>query len=311
MANSNTPYTREGDINAWNDLIRKINLQAEECDLEPLEEVDENHILAKSDIRDAQDKLVEACIDNEFRPIPDRWLVQTIQELEDIAASEPCCCEEQEIVFPVLFSFLILGIQGVIPGGEVIQGAMFDWAGWIMQEREPLVITQVDCGEDPDTGEPIEPVETRTGGRGWVGTEFRIWEMFLSHPNDPDPSHITEPIITGNIIDGYIQPGEGTPKFLNKCGEPENSGTPLGENDPNWTFRYRVQTIDGPGPLRIQIFSLNTDFRSPTLFGWDLLRQRGFAPIATGTPPFTIETFPDIFSSQAFLRVKCVSGGEG
>ena len=39
MANSNTPYTREGDINAWNDLIRKINLQAAECNLVPLEEV--------------------------------------------------------------------------------------------------------------------------------------------------------------------------------------------------------------------------------------------------------------------------------
>ena len=32
MADSNTPYKRDGENNAWNKLIRDINEKAAECD---------------------------------------------------------------------------------------------------------------------------------------------------------------------------------------------------------------------------------------------------------------------------------------
>lgn len=300
MANSNTPYTREGDINAWNDLIRKINLQAAECNLVPLEEVDENHILAKSDIRDAQNKLVEACIDNEFTPIPDRWLVQTIQELEDIAASDPCCCEEDDIIFPNLFNFFLAGFNGDrdIPNQS---GALtFDWAGWMMQEREPLVITPVDCGEDDP------PVETRTDGRGWVGTEFRLWEMFMFDELDPNPAHTDFPIATGNVVDGYVQPGEGSPIFLRECGEPDQGIPTLGENDPGWTFLYGVEITDFEVVgFEYRLFSLNNAFNLPKLLP-SFFFNHGLLPIGIPTAPMVVDVFfPQPSTVTAFLRVKC------
>ena len=92
MATSGSPYKRTAD---WNEqIIQKINELAEECEIDPLEEVDECHKLGKSDIQQAQDKLKEICDENTFGPIPDKWKVSTIQELEDAIAAGECCEED-------------------------------------------------------------------------------------------------------------------------------------------------------------------------------------------------------------------------
>jgi len=103
MAESTTPYDRDGESNAWNKLIRDINELAAECDLDPLEEVEECHRWSKEDITKAQDKLKEICDDNTFSEVKDTWKVDIVQELEDAIEAGSCCescpnCGFQEYV---------------------------------------------------------------------------------------------------------------------------------------------------------------------------------------------------------------------
>ena len=100
MADPNKPYTKEGDDNAWNKLIEDVNEKAAECDLDLLDLVEECHRLKKSDVREMQDLLKEICDDNEFTEVKDKWSREILQELEDAAAADACCCEETDKVFP-------------------------------------------------------------------------------------------------------------------------------------------------------------------------------------------------------------------
>lgn len=301
MADPNVPYKRDGDENAWNKLIQDINEKAEECDLDPLEEVEECHRLSKTDIEEAQELLKQICEDNEFTDIKDLWSKEIIEELEDAAAADACCCEETDIMFPNLDTFetkggfkLFFVVESGLGNGQV-GWQTYDWAGWIMQERDPLVITPVDCGDDPAK-------EEREGGRGWVGKEFRYWELFLYDAEDSDSSHFTEPLTTGEVTDGYIQfEGEGDPIFLTTCGEPDDDGTVgLGENDPAWNFDYEV-TRTGPGQWVIN--SKNSGFSSgphtPTFF-----KTHGLLPLGVTSAPASIEVF-EVSTITGFLRLKC------
>ena len=295
MATSNTPYLRDGTTNAWNKLVRDINEKALDCpDLTPLEEVEECHRFAKSDIRAAQDLLKEICPDNEFSDIENLWLTRIIQELEDAVAGETCCCEQIDKVFPDLFlNYRIFFSFGSAPNDGQTGWETYDWAGWITQTTEPLVVTEIDCGEDP-------PVEDRQGGRGWVGKEFDTWELFLFYPDDPNPSHSTTPLITGDVIDGYIQIPEGNPKFLNACGEPENSGTPLGENDSAWNFPFEVQFVGG----QWLITSLNSSFSFGPVPSSFFRNKHGFLGTGINSDPIVIESYETSFV-EGFLRLKC------
>lgn len=92
-------YRREGDdpSEAWNELIRKINEAGEDCpDFEPLDTVDANHKLSKSDIQGAQDALMEICDENEFDDPPRLWKTETIQALIDAIEEGACCCEDED-----------------------------------------------------------------------------------------------------------------------------------------------------------------------------------------------------------------------
>ena len=106
MANSDTPYRRLGvGANSWEDLLDQVNEELqnppEDTDCEPIEPIevpDENHIWAKSDIREVHDKLNEMptdCFD--FDDIPDLWKVSIIDNIEEQLSNSWCDCEEDEI----------------------------------------------------------------------------------------------------------------------------------------------------------------------------------------------------------------------
>lgn len=93
-------YHREGDdpAKAWNELIRKINEAGEDCpDFEPLDEVEANHIIKKSDIEGAQEALTELCDENEFDAIPRLLKKATIDDLIAAIEEGACCCEDTEV----------------------------------------------------------------------------------------------------------------------------------------------------------------------------------------------------------------------
>ncbi len=92
------PFSREN----WNTLIRDINEDLENppsgCpSIEPLEEVDENHIWTKKDIEDVRDKLTEMCPTNEFNEELEIWKTAIIDEIEE-KIGVWCGCEPDEII---------------------------------------------------------------------------------------------------------------------------------------------------------------------------------------------------------------------
>lgn len=301
MARTDIPYKREGDENAWNKLIRDINEKVEACPgVDPLPEVGPMHRWAKSDIRAAQEKLTEVCIDNVFSDIEDLWLQRIVQELEDAAAADVCCCEEQDLVFPSLIplepaGFRLLDVPESGLGNEQLGWLVFDWAGWIMQTVDALVVTPIDCGEDPAT-------EDREGGRGFVGKEYNAWELYIFSTGSPNADHFNIPLITGSVVDGYIQIGEGDPKFLNDCGEPEDDGTvPLGTNDSAWNFPYEIAEIVTDTYL---ISSKNNAFTSGP-HDVSFFKIHGQLPIGVPSGPVSIENYEG-GPPAGFLRVTCV-----
>jgi hypothetical protein len=98
------PYTREN----WNeDILQEINNLCENpdegCDpLPPLEKVEEKHIWKKTDVREAQDKLIEICPENTFDDLKERQLwsdPELIQPLEEAIERGWCGCEEDETIY--------------------------------------------------------------------------------------------------------------------------------------------------------------------------------------------------------------------
>ena len=88
-----TPFTREN----WNDIIQKVNALAESPDpgcpgLDPLPEVDPDHIWTKDDIQVVRDKLLEICPDNEFTAEKEMWKQDIVDEINDAIALGWCNC---------------------------------------------------------------------------------------------------------------------------------------------------------------------------------------------------------------------------
>ena len=86
----------------WNDLIRNVNDTLENppgdsgCDpVDPLDEVEPNHIWAKSDIREVQDAIKQTCDTITFDEIPDRWEQSIIDDINDSLDDAWCDCEEE------------------------------------------------------------------------------------------------------------------------------------------------------------------------------------------------------------------------
>lgn len=87
--------------NDWNDIIQRVNdliNSNEACkDVEPLEEVEENHIWTKQDITEVRDKLQEICEDTEFTEDLIYWKQPIIDEINDAIDAGWCdCCEPCE-----------------------------------------------------------------------------------------------------------------------------------------------------------------------------------------------------------------------
>lgn len=303
-----TVYKHEGTdpAESWNELIRRVNALAAECDLTPLDLVDFLHRWSKDDITEVQDKLLEICDENTFNPPPDLWSRSAIAELIAAVENGPCCeqCEEtilDQTHFPGLGLFSDDNANGYLvfrTSGVQASYSTYDWAGWVMQTIEPLSITQESCpvelGEDPKF------VERREGGRGWVGEQFHSWEVYLH--NDYSPS--TNPIASGLVQDGYLVIGEGTWRPEQQCeDESPGSGTPLGENDPAWGFRYIAEGVSPPGIWRVYSENDGRSIVLPT----SAFRVVGFINPNWVTSPYTIqhvaETVPSPLVSQ--LRLIC------
>ncbi len=103
MVTTNSPYTRTTWVEnyAWNEIIQEVNDLAENpdegCDpVGTLEEVEEDHIWNKVDVREVQDKLKEICPDNEFTELLDDqpWTSTIIDEIIDALATGWCECRE-------------------------------------------------------------------------------------------------------------------------------------------------------------------------------------------------------------------------
>jgi hypothetical protein len=84
----------------WNqDIIKKINGLTDanpECvgDVEPLEEVGENHVWTFKDIEDVQARLSSLCNDSEFTSPYEYWSAKIVQEIEDAIKRGACgCCD--------------------------------------------------------------------------------------------------------------------------------------------------------------------------------------------------------------------------
>ena len=166
----------------------------------------------------------------------------------------------------------------------------------IFQETESLVITPVAC-ENPNPA-----TEIREGGRGWVGREFKYWELYIFGKTDPNTARTEIPFLTGEVRDGYIiLENEGDPKFLNKCGEEEDDGTVgLGENDPAWNFPFEV--VDIPGPNNWSLIGQNGSLTVNRQF----FQIHGQLSAFGGTSdPISVEIFDGSDDLKAFLRLKC------
>ena len=114
----------------WNELIDTVNALASDCgvDAPPLEHVDPNHIWAKSDIRDMQDRLRQICEDNTFTdPIPDLWLQSIIDEIMT-AIAVGCCGDDCWLaVWEVEAGFELIGdeLTAVVDGLDLPLGSSF------------------------------------------------------------------------------------------------------------------------------------------------------------------------------------------
>lgn len=296
---TNVPYKREGDDPdlAWNEVIRRINEMTAECaGVDPLPEVDENHRWKKSDIQAAQDKLLELCSEFSFTPPPDKWKQSTIDALIAAINEGQCCCEEEDRTPPRLRAFAPAGFllfNSVGPGNTF---QTFDWAGWIMQELEPLVIEMVPCPVEP--GEDPVFIERRSGGRGWVGREYTSWEVeFYTESIGNDGA----PVASGPVVDGYIDIGEGSWRREQVCGEPLGSGTPLGETDPAWGFPYVVTFASGSWTIT------GADGRAASLPTSAFQLNDEMLPTGWVTTPYGAIVVTDgvEHTLTAYLRLKC------
>lgn len=246
MADSTTPFTNS----EWNQIIIDINALAELCEgVEPLVEIEECHRLTITDITDAQEKLVELCEDHEFttpEPPDAKWLQSAIQEIEDAIEVGSCCCEETNwnptkplLHYDYFFRFVNLS-------GGTTQFTT-DWAAWMGQEDPayPLVITEVECIDPENPEDPPTTIEVREGGRFWVGSEFKFWDLYIFMGNGTEPSTApTGPVrLTGDVVDGYIVLPPSLGGLNPTCTEDATAdGFDLGEKDPLFGFPF---TLDG------------------------------------------------------------------
>jgi hypothetical protein len=105
MATSNTPYRRQG-INSWKELLDQVNDELQSppsgCDpIAPIPLPDECHRWAKSDIREVHNKLDEMpgnCFT--FQPIPDKWKVSIISDIENQLSEAWCDCGDEQCCEP-------------------------------------------------------------------------------------------------------------------------------------------------------------------------------------------------------------------
>jgi len=101
-------YKRED----WNQLIRDVNniitSPPDGCStLDPLEEVDENHIWSKNDIQVVQNALILTCVEIEFSDMPDKWKQSILDEIDTAMEQAWCHCEP-----PTCFQFTNLCYGG-------------------------------------------------------------------------------------------------------------------------------------------------------------------------------------------------------
>ena len=101
MVTTNSPYTRTTWVEdyAWNEIIQEVNVLAENPDegcnpVGTLEEVEEDYIWNKKDIKKVQDKLIEICPDNEFTELNGLWTSVIIDEIIDAIEIGWCECME-------------------------------------------------------------------------------------------------------------------------------------------------------------------------------------------------------------------------
>lgn len=265
---TNIPFSRE----KWNEIIQQINDLAAECDVDPLEEVDECHKWSSQDIIDAQDKLREICEDNEFSPVEpcDKWLKDIVQELCDAIDAGACCdkCEDLYANGPLCIDES--GGEGAPPDcltdeheGTAADpfpsssaGVSFgvwdrcwDWRPALVGGDDPG-ITMVECFDSE--GMSLGFIEMRTGGRGYVGRAFCRWEVSTwldgFEPQGGDT-------FSGDVIDGYIQlPGfsVATQPTCDPFNPAYGGGTLPGDEDPGWPWGYSISSVEtnsNPNPV--------------------------------------------------------------
>jgi len=90
---SDTPWRRYD----WNDIIQRVNALCESPDpgcpaIDPLDEVEPEHIWLVTDVEAVQDKLLEVCPDNEFTAEKEMWKQDIITEIEDAITLGWCNC---------------------------------------------------------------------------------------------------------------------------------------------------------------------------------------------------------------------------
>jgi hypothetical protein len=283
-----TVYRREGEDprQAWNELVRQIN----ECLGVEIDTLPPGSVWKRSHLQEVVDALAEC----EEIDMPELWSGKTVNEIVDLIEEGTCCCEEEDRETPPSFNNFAPPDGSGYRLFQTVSGegtwAMFDWAGWVMRGVEPLSVELIDCpGEDP--------IERRTGGRGWVGRQFVGWEMWM-YTDRTGPSL---PIRTGGIVDGYIDIGEGEWRPEQECGEPLPGGTPLGEEDPDWRFRYSTN-FTGTG---FELLDKDGGFVAnlPSLGGF------GDGPFLPGIPssPYVVQTATsgEIHERFFFLRLLC------
>jgi hypothetical protein len=99
MANSNEPYRRLG-TNSWQELLDQVNtvLQNPPTGCDPIDTIDgpeEEHKWSKTDITEVHDRLNTMpgnCFT--FQPIPDKWKVSIVEDIEDQLSNAWCECDE-------------------------------------------------------------------------------------------------------------------------------------------------------------------------------------------------------------------------
>lgn len=160
----------------WNDLINQVIQLGTDCDLSiDLDEVDPNHIWAKSDIRGIRDALIQICSENasesqggtgdgdapfndEFAETLDNglWHQDFIDAIQEAIANGCCsdCCWEMSIDVSIDF-----------PGNVIPQPVSFGW-------RMPGA-----CGEENEAG-------MRAAIMAAVEAAFAADEQFIGIPQE-------------------------------------------------------------------------------------------------------------------------------